>query len=539
MAHLHWRINITANNGGSGYLTIAEIEMRGSVGGSDLCTGGTATASVNSGAASVLFDNSPSSFWDTGGSSQTGWVAYQFPSPVDIVEYTIRAQDNASYLDESPKDWKMQYSDDGSSWYDSFSSVTNQTGWAASEIRTFLNMEVSPFYRTLTEAATVLGETAGRADLNYVFFLALPDGLSLTATSANVFGKMGEIFETLSTLESQSLGFGRKVADGLTYGEAVSAHIAKVVQEYFLAADKLILNCRGGLSISDGFMAVDTFDTAKVYLNLLAEILSIGELLKVASAFLVKEGITTYDSNSAGWKGTGGLAETLEFLCKVANHQGYSDAVADTVDIADAPLTAVVLALLAQEALSTQENLALSYVADLKLENKLTLSAAVTNQGRWQGKITDKLTFHLTVTLNGEVYQCWAFSTDAMLASIYTNYDFTSYVNVDGQIFATRTDGIYLLEGADDAGKKIQTGVKLNYYSMGTHLKKRLFNAWFGLVGDKPALRVVTDTGGLDYYVIDGRVDLAKGAVGRDWELILTDVDAVDFVEITPVILSR
>lgn len=133
--HTYWRINVTANDGGTS-LAIVEVEMRGSKGGADQCVGGTASASSAAAApndAAAAFDNS-SPHWNTAGAATTGWLRYQFASPVDVLQYTIQA--HGITPNRAPKEWTFEHSDDGSSWTVA-DTRTSQTGWTANEIRTF------------------------------------------------------------------------------------------------------------------------------------------------------------------------------------------------------------------------------------------------------------------------------------------------------------------------------------------------------------------------------------------------------------------
>lgn len=136
-AHLYWRINVTANAGDASLLSIAEMEMRATVNGADQCVGGTASASSSFSAdylPSRIFDNDALTFWFSGSGIKTGWVKYQFPSPVDIVQYTIQAyHSNAA---RSPSAWTFEYSDDNINW----TVVDKQEGqlnWVEQEIRKF------------------------------------------------------------------------------------------------------------------------------------------------------------------------------------------------------------------------------------------------------------------------------------------------------------------------------------------------------------------------------------------------------------------
>ena len=67
----------------------------------------------------------------------TGWIAYDFGagSEKDIVQIVLQAED-VYYATASPQGFDIDYSDDGSIWYNAWSE-SGQTGWTVSESRTF------------------------------------------------------------------------------------------------------------------------------------------------------------------------------------------------------------------------------------------------------------------------------------------------------------------------------------------------------------------------------------------------------------------
>lgn len=137
-AHAYWRLNISANNGSPNNVTIAEMQYRTSVGGSNVATGGTASATNNlSGyAPSQAFDGNASTFW-VSNTGPTVYLAYHFTSSVAIVEYTMAARnDNTAYLTDTPKSWTLDFSDDGANWT-TLATVAGQTGWGLGEVRAF------------------------------------------------------------------------------------------------------------------------------------------------------------------------------------------------------------------------------------------------------------------------------------------------------------------------------------------------------------------------------------------------------------------
>lgn len=134
-AHLYWRLNIAAVDGGT-LIGIAEIEMRTSPGGANVATGGTATAAAEQvgSEASKAFDANGATNWLITAAVTTGWVRYQFASAQDIVEHAITAA-NAT-PNRTPKNWIIQWSDDGSNWTTA-AIVAGQEAWTASEQRVF------------------------------------------------------------------------------------------------------------------------------------------------------------------------------------------------------------------------------------------------------------------------------------------------------------------------------------------------------------------------------------------------------------------
>ncbi len=123
--HAYWRVNVTASNS---HCSAWEIEMAAAIGGPDQCTGGTAIASSNhasSGGAATAFDGVLADPGWYSGSGTSGWIGYQFASPVRVAEVRIAARMSYS---QSFRDFTIQYSDDGSSWFTA-ATYTNQTSW--------------------------------------------------------------------------------------------------------------------------------------------------------------------------------------------------------------------------------------------------------------------------------------------------------------------------------------------------------------------------------------------------------------------------
>lgn len=123
--HRYWRIYIGTNSGdgsSSGQVvSAAEIELRESVGGADVTGSGTASSDSNfSGftAAGAFANDGVTTEWASAASAYPHWIAYDFGSGVTkaIVEVAIQSRNGLG--PQGPAQFKVQSSDDGSTWAD-------------------------------------------------------------------------------------------------------------------------------------------------------------------------------------------------------------------------------------------------------------------------------------------------------------------------------------------------------------------------------------------------------------------------------------
>lgn len=132
-AYRYWRLFSLTNNGAT-YIAIAEVELRGVIGGADLTTTTTpATASTTNttNAASNTVDNniaSTAAWLSAAGTTTDQWVRWDMATPTALAQIAIYPRSNA--LTSAPKDFVIQGSSDGTTFTDvkSFSGVT---GWSA------------------------------------------------------------------------------------------------------------------------------------------------------------------------------------------------------------------------------------------------------------------------------------------------------------------------------------------------------------------------------------------------------------------------
>lgn len=142
--HLYWRIYVDQNNDDPDYTVMCGVEMRDAGGVNQIGAGAATASSVNSADTPAAEAFAPwtgndaviNNYWSTiSGQPKPSWVAYQFPTPVAVHAFTITG---VREFDRMPRNFRLQYSDDGVAWQDQ-ASFFNQTNWLidGTDTRTF------------------------------------------------------------------------------------------------------------------------------------------------------------------------------------------------------------------------------------------------------------------------------------------------------------------------------------------------------------------------------------------------------------------
>lgn len=151
--HRYWRVNCYANQAGFGTaISIAKLELRETISGPNVATGGTAIAgSYETGyEPAKAFDGNSATFWSKNGYGPY-WVGYDFGAgnAVDIAEISITARNDASF-GQAPGCGYVEHSDDGVTWtkawpFGAFSQAT--TGSAKVHTKPTLTPSTHRYWR--------------------------------------------------------------------------------------------------------------------------------------------------------------------------------------------------------------------------------------------------------------------------------------------------------------------------------------------------------------------------------------------------------
>ncbi|ADU36230.1 hypothetical protein [Variovorax paradoxus] len=75
----------------------------------------------------------------------------------------------------------------------------------------------------------------------------------------------------------------------------------------------------------------------------------------------------------------------------------------------------------------------------------------------------------------------WVWHADAKGSTIYRSYPFNSFAVIDGKQYGASADGLFLLEGDDDAGAPIRASVDLGKMDFGTSSQKTIAECYVGM----------------------------------------------------------
>jgi len=140
-----------------------------------------------------------------------------------------------------------------------------------------------------------------------------------------------------------------------------------------------------------------------------------------------------------------------------------------------------------------------------------------------------------------EPFDTWTLNGSAYEPSVWTGWNFNSFAVHRGQAYGAGEDGIYLLEGSDDDGQKIHTGMRVGPVNFGSDKNKRLRSIHGAGWGSNVKVRV-SSNGFSGIFRPDrdpGRVSISRDIIGSSFTIELSDFESLSQLEITPLVLAR
>lgn len=141
-------------------------------------------------------------------------------------------------------------------------------------------------------------------------------------------------------------------------------------------------------------------------------------------------------------------------------------------------------------------------------------------------------------TVLAGLFTAWCMNVENTKVSNYTEFPFAALIRHGGQHFGVASDGIYLLEGTDDAGEEINAEIKFGFDDFGADQNKRLPHVYVGCKAEGDLQFSVSVDGEPEHAysfsprregIHNTRVKPGRGHKGRYWQPGLRNIKGVDF----------
>jgi hypothetical protein len=129
-------------------------------------------------------------------------------------------------------------------------------------------------------------------------------------------------------------------------------------------------------------------------------------------------------------------------------------------------------------------------------------------------------------------FDAWVVKVEGGASRRYANYQFTSFAKIAGRYYGTKPDGVYLLEGATDAGAPINFSLSPGRQDWNSPMRKRMESAYVSCSSTGPMKLTVTDDVGnaftyttrrYDETIMKQRLDIGRGLDGNFMNFTFTN----------------
>lgn len=191
------------------------------------------------------------------------------------------------------------------------------------------------------------------------------------------------------------------------------------------------------------------------------------------------------------------------------------------------------------------------------LEESVALDGSPTSTLEALNRLQETIGFSISLRIGDDLYLAWVVNTETRAASTYVGYPFNSFCEFEGRYYGAAEDGIYHLDGDDDAGDDIHARIRLGMSNLGIAREKRIPALYLAYRADGRLVlkAVVTDIDGSReewWYgltprgagdVREGRIQLGRGLKAVMWDFEIANLDGADFeladLKFLPMILDR
>lgn len=357
----------------------------------------------------------------------------------------------------------------------------------------------------------------------------------------------GDITEALGVSYGLLITLAKPVtaSDTLNLAPSMSALKGVVLAEVLNLAPSMLPNQIAHLTAADtitilealvpGIPGTLTETLGLTITQVIQQVTEVIEELNLAEAFnpIAKYGVSYTDTvqlaeSLANFFG-GDITETLSLSSTWAGNKIMSEAMMDTLGLAESQTANLIIRVTAED--------------DLVLDDDQVLRAI------YHGNIDEGIEFTAAYISPGGGFTTWAMNTRTAAVTEYQNYDFNGFARIGDKYIGTSATGLYELIGDDDAGDDIIAEIKSGFAQWAGSKFTLFKHAYLGVRGDGDfVFRLITGDGETYNYAVSTRdmrstkVHMGKGLRARyfRFELISAGQDFdFDTIEFVPLVAQR
>lgn len=181
----------------------------------------------------------------------------------------------------------------------------------------------------------------------------------------------------------------------------------------------------------------------------------------------------------------------------------------------------------------------MALVLHFEVEDGFGLDAGGVCAGIFSALLDDGFDMGADSVGNEDLCLTLSLDTDRFLPSMHSFPEFTSFAEIDGELYATGPFGIHRIGGDTDNGMPIHTGVIWGRTDFGISNRKRLRASILMGQVDNAVIAVEADDGAGMYPTKRNRVAMGRNVVGRNWSVRIADFERLEGIEFIPTILAR
>jgi hypothetical protein len=149
-------------------------------------------------------------------------------------------------------------------------------------------------------------------------------------------------------------------------------------------------------------------------------------------------------------------------------------------------------------------------VARMLLESSVTADSSADFTAIVYALLSSVMTAGDIASLQRDGMSVWALHMDSMGSTRYENFDFNSFMTLDGKTYGVNATGIHLLEGDTDGADTITASVDFGSLNFGNNSRKAMPYVYIGMASSGKTVLKVESDGQTYYYTARDATTLMK-----------------------------